>query len=100
MQHKYTSAGYNIPCMGWWKKTDFWIALILFVISMIGFARGNEAIADPGQDVDPRLAWFYLIAAVIMLINGILSHKQHLRDLEEQKAKQTANASQQEATTR
>jgi hypothetical protein len=85
--------------MGWWKKTDFWIALILFVISIIGFARGNEAIADPGQDVDPRLAWLYLIAAVIMLINGILSHKQYLRDQEEQKAKQTP-ASQQEATTR
>lgn len=86
--------------MGWWKKTDFWIALILFIISMIGFARGNAAIADPGQDIDPRLAWLYLIAAVIMLINGILSHKQHLRDLEEQKAKQTAKASRQEATTR
>jgi hypothetical protein len=63
------------------------------------FARGNEAIADPGQDVDPRLAWLYLIAAVIMLINGILSHKQYLREQEEQKAKQTP-ASQQEATTR
>ncbi len=86
--------------MGWWKKTDFWIALILFIISMIGFARGNAAIADPGQDIDPRLAWLYLIAAVIMLINGILSHKQHLRDLEEHKAKQTAKASRQEATTR
>ncbi|MCX7993417.1 MAG: hypothetical protein N2651_07080 [Fimbriimonadales bacterium] len=86
--------------MGWWKKTDFWIALILFIISMIGFARGNAAIADPGQDVDPRLAWLYLVAAVIMLINGILSHRQHLRDLEEQKAKQTAQASRQEATTR
>jgi heme exporter protein D len=34
-----------------------------------------------------------------MLINGILSHKQYLREQEEQKAKQTP-ASQQEATTR
>ncbi|MGQ9656735.1 MAG: hypothetical protein ACUVV1_02395 [Fimbriimonadales bacterium] len=85
--------------MGWWKKTDFWIALILLAISIIGFARGNEAIADPGQDVDPRLAWLYLVAAVIMLINGILSHRQYLREQEAQKAKQPA-ASQQEATTR
>jgi hypothetical protein len=84
--------------MGWWKKTDFWIALILFAISMIGFARGNEAIADPGQDVDPRLAWLYLVAAIIMLINGVLSHKQYLREQEEQKAKQPPT-SQQEATT-
>ncbi|MFN7161876.1 MAG: hypothetical protein ACK4NB_02315 [Fimbriimonadales bacterium] len=86
--------------MGWWKKTDFWIALILFVIGIIGFARGNAAIADPGQDVDPRLAWLYLLAAVIMLVNGILSHKQHLRDLEEQQVKQAAQTSRQEATTR
>lgn len=93
-----TLTGYNTPRMGWWKKTDFWIALILFIISIVGFARGNEVIADPGQDVDPRLAWLYLIAAVIMLINGVLSHRQHLRDLEEQKAKQAAQASRQEAT--
>jgi hypothetical protein len=85
--------------MGWWKKTDFWIALILLVIGIIGFARGNTAIADPGQDVDARLAWLYLLAAVIMLVNGILSHKQHLRDLEEQRANQAAKASRQEATT-
>lgn len=85
--------------MGWWKKTDFWIALILFAISIIGFARGNEAIADPGQDVDPRLAWLYLVAAVIMLINGILSHRQYLREQEAQKAQQPTT-SQQEATTR
>ncbi|MCS7273668.1 MAG: hypothetical protein NZ550_05950 [Fimbriimonadales bacterium] len=79
--------------MGWWKKTDFWIALILFIISMIGFARGNEAIADPGQDVDPRLAWLYLLAAVIMLVNGILSHRQHLRELKAQKAQQIPETS-------
>ncbi|GIV07064.1 MAG: hypothetical protein KatS3mg017_0266 [Fimbriimonadales bacterium] len=85
--------------MGWWKKTDFWIALILLVIGIIGFARGNTAIADPGQDVDARLAWLYLLAAVIMLVNGILSHKQHLRDLEEHRANQAAKTSRQEATT-
>ncbi len=86
--------------MGWWKKTDFWIALILFIVGIIGFVRGNQAIADRGQDVDPRLAWFYLLAAVIMLVNGILSHKQYLREhaeqLEKQKAKKTPK---QEATT-
>jgi len=87
--------------MGWWKKTDFWIALILAVIGLIGLARGNEAIADPGQDVDPRLAWLYLLAALIMLINGILSHRQYLREVAEQQAKQANQpaSSQQEATT-
>ncbi len=78
--------------MGWWKKTDFWIALILFGIGIIGLARGNEVIADPGQDVDPRLAWFYLLAAVIMVVNGILSHRQHLRELEEKKQEEESRA--------
>ncbi|CUU06111.1 MAG: hypothetical protein N2045_08040 [Fimbriimonadales bacterium] len=86
--------------MGWWKKTDFWIALVLFIIGIIGLARGNEAIADPGQDVDPRLAWLYLLAGVIMVVNGILSHRQHLRDLEAEKAKQSQKASQQEVPSR
>lgn len=87
--------------MGWWKKTDFWIALILAVIGLIGLARGNEVIADPGQDVDPNLAWLYLLAAVVMLINGILSHRQYLRELEgsAQKSDQPTR-SQREATTR
>lgn len=88
--------------MGWWKKTDFWIALILAVIGLIGLAQGNETIADPGQDVDPRLAWLYLLAALIMLINGILSHRQYLRELAEEKAKTGGQpaSSQREATTR
>lgn len=86
--------------MGWWKKTDFWIALLLFVIGIIGLARGNEAIADPGQDVDPRLAWLYLLAGVVMIVNGILSHRQHLRDLEEQRQKQTQSTSQREVSPR
>lgn len=84
--------------MGWWKKTDFWIALILFMIGIIGLARGNEVIADPGQDVDPRLAWLYLLAGVIMVINGILSHRQHLRERREQN-RNRAEASQQEVAT-
>ncbi len=87
--------------MGWWKKTDFWIALILFIIALVGFVRGNSAIADRGQDVDPRLAWLYLLAAVIMLVNGILSHKQYLKEHAEQQAQQkTSTPRQQEASTR
>lgn len=66
--------------MGWWKNTYFWIAIILTVIGIIGLARGNQAIADPGQDVHPMLAWLYLLAAVIMVINGVLSHRQYIRD--------------------
>lgn len=94
--------GIILCVMGWWKKTDFWIALILAIIGVIGLARGNEVIADPGQDVDPRLAWLYLLAAVVMLVNGILSHRQYLRELEEEKAKKGHQpaSNQQEAMTR
>jgi cell division protein FtsW (lipid II flippase) len=66
--------------MSWWKKTDFWIAFVLMVIGIVGIARGNKAIADPGQDAHPQLAWLYLLAALIMLINGLISHRQYLRD--------------------
>ncbi len=86
--------------MGWWKKTDFWIALILFAIGITGLARGNEVIADPGQEVDPRLAWLYLLAGVVMIVNGILSHRQHLRDLEEQRQKQAQSTTQREVSPR
>lgn len=76
--------------MGWWKNTYFWIAIILMVIGIIGLARGNQAIADPGQDVHPMLAWLYLLAAVVMVINGILSHRQYVRDHAKHQAEKAA----------
>ncbi|MCW5934125.1 MAG: hypothetical protein KIT45_07470 [Fimbriimonadia bacterium] len=66
--------------MSWLKKTDFWIAFVLMVIGVVGIARGNQSIADPGQDAHPQLAWLYLLAALIMLVNGLVSHRQYLRD--------------------
>lgn len=77
--------------MGWWKNTYFWIAFILLIIGLVGLARGAQVIADPGRDVDPTLGWKYLLAALIMIVNGVLSHKQYLR---EQAKRRTAKESQ------
>lgn len=56
-------------------NTYFWIAGILFILGIVGFIRGQDAIRDPGQIDEDGLALIYLGGAVVMLINGILSHR-------------------------
>jgi hypothetical protein len=62
----------------WYKNTYFWIAAILFLIGVAGlpFLLGPEAIRDPGQRREGGLTLIYLGGAVVMLVNGLLSHKQ------------------------
>lgn len=62
----------------WFKNTYFWIAGILFILSIIGlpFLGGDQAIRDPGQKRENGLALLYFLGAVIMLVNGWLSHRQ------------------------
>ncbi len=65
------------PVPTWWKNTYFWIAAILFVVAIFGLIRGPEAIRDPGQKREDHLVvLIYLAGAVVMLINGLLSHRQ------------------------
>jgi len=59
-----------------WKNTYFWIAAILVIVSIIGFVAGQDRIRDPGQTDENGLALIYLGGAVVMLVNGILSHRQ------------------------
>lgn len=69
----------------WYKNTYFWIAGILFVIAIIGlpFVAGQEAIRDPGQKRENGLSLFYFGGAVLMLVNGLLSHWQTVKHYNE-----------------
>jgi hypothetical protein len=69
----------------WYKNTYFWIAGILFILSIIGlpFLGGDSAIRDPGQKRENGLAYLYYAGAVIMLFNGWLSHRQTVQHYNE-----------------
>ena len=67
----------------WAKNTYFWIAGILVVVSIFGILRGEATIRDPGQRREGGLVFLYLGGAVLMLINGFLSHRQTVLSYEE-----------------
>ncbi|AIE85738.1 hypothetical protein [Fimbriimonas ginsengisoli] len=81
----------TLPKPVWYKNTYFWIAGILFIISLIGlpFLGGDHAIRDPGQKKESNLFLLYLLAAAIMLINGYVSHKQTVQQYEEEHPTET-----------
>jgi hypothetical protein len=76
----------------WWKSSYFWITGALLIIACYGFAKGPKTIADPGQsDTRPQnvresrdldgssaLPFLYLGAAVLMGLNGVISHRQYV----------------------
>ncbi len=68
-----------------WKNTYFWIAGLLVVVGLIGLARGEGTIRDPGQRPESHLGLWYLAAAALMAFNGALSHRLTLRHYEEEK---------------
>jgi hypothetical protein len=71
----------------WYKNTYFWIAGILFVIGVIGlpFIAGEDAIRDPGQKRESGLSLLYFAGALVMLINGVISHRQTVQHYHELK---------------
>ena len=60
-----------------------WFGVALFGLSIWGFVRGDDVIRDPGQIRENNLAWFYLAGAVIMVVNGWMTHKQAVKAVEE-----------------
>lgn len=66
-------------------NTYFWIAGILFLLAILGLVAGPDVIRDPGQTDENGLPLIYLGGAVIMLINGILSHRHTVQLYNEQK---------------
>lgn len=70
----------------WWKNTYFWFAAILVIVGIIGlpFIGGANAIRDPGQKEEGGLVLIYWGGALVMLINGLISHRQTVMHYEEQ----------------
>lgn len=67
----------------WWKNTYFWIAAILFILCILGLIGGDAAIRDPGQTRESSLWLLYLVAAVVMFVNGYMSHAQTVQNYRE-----------------
>lgn len=69
----------------WYKNTYFWISGILFILAIVGlpFLGGDVSIRDPGQKRENGLWLLYLIGAIIMLVNGWLSHTQTVQHYQE-----------------
>ena len=63
----------------WYKNTYFWIAVALFLLSVLAKVGGPNLIRDPGQKREDGLAMWYFIAAVVMYVNGWLSHQHTVR---------------------
>lgn len=68
----------KLPKPAWYKNTYFWISGILVIIAFAGlpFLAGEEAIRDPGQRREGGLVLIYLGGALVMFINGWISHRQ------------------------
>ncbi|HLV80509.1 MAG TPA: hypothetical protein VKT32_09520 [Chthonomonadaceae bacterium] len=49
------------------------IGIALVGISIAGFATDNRFLMEPGQTENPHAALIYLVAGILMLINGIVS---------------------------
>lgn len=59
----------------WWKNTYFLFGFALAIIGILGFIRGADYIRDPGQPDNANLAWWYLFAAFLFIVNGFVSHQ-------------------------
>lgn len=75
--------GKKIAPPKWWKNTFFWFGFALLILAGWGLVRGEEVIRDPGQVREGGLVMLYAIAAVVMLLNGWISHVQAVRQYEE-----------------
>ncbi|MEO7453854.1 MAG: hypothetical protein ABIV13_03720 [Fimbriimonadales bacterium] len=69
----------------WWLNTYFLFAFLLAVVGLLGLIMGSDYIRDPGQSSATALPLFYLLAAVVFVINGVVSHRSSIRAYNEEK---------------
>lgn len=68
----------------WWLNTYFLFAFLLALIGLLGLARGAEYIRDPGQPSSAGHPLYYLLAAAVFVMNGVVSHRSSLRTYHEE----------------
>ena len=74
----------------WSKNTFFWIAGVLVFLAILGIVFGDKAIRDPGQKLEKiPLFILYFVAAIVMAVNGVLSHRQTLQQHAEETGETT-----------
>lgn len=81
-----------IPQPVWWKNTFFWISGLLVIVAIYGLIRGDDTIRDPGQRRENMLALIYLGGAIVMLINGLLSHRLTVQNYAEEQGPKTESS--------
>ncbi|MDQ2985940.1 MAG: hypothetical protein M3R13_04380 [Armatimonadota bacterium] len=68
----------------WWLNTYFIFAFLLALIGILGLAKGAEYIRDPGQPSTSSLPLFYLLAAIVFVVNGLVSHRSSMKAYNEE----------------
>jgi hypothetical protein len=68
----------------WWLNTNFIFGFLLAIIGIMGMAKGSDFIRDPGQVANGSLPLFYLLAAVVFVVNGLVSHRSSMKAHEEE----------------
>jgi hypothetical protein len=56
----------------WWNSFNL-LALILLALSIGGMVSGGKMVFEPGRAVTGKEWLVYLVAAVLMVVNGILT---------------------------
>jgi hypothetical protein len=63
---------YSVMKIRWWNSFNL-LALILLALSIGGIVSGGKMVFEPGRAVTGKEWLVYLVAAVLMVVNGILT---------------------------
>jgi hypothetical protein len=56
----------------WWNSFNL-LAIVLLALSLGGVASGGKMVFEPGRAVTGKEWLIYLVAAVLMVVNGVLT---------------------------